>query len=640
MKSKGRGEGKGRGQVKGDIGGKRFETKSKTSFNQWLAGSIIALAVTFAVFIPSVKYEFTNWDDDINIYENRNVTNFNVKGIFTDRVNGNYNPLSNLSMAIDYQLTDGDPWLLHLNNVLLHLACTILVFIILKRMGLSLMVTFLVTLLFGIHPFRVESVAWVTERKDVLFGFFYLLSLLFYIEYILKKKWVFFALSMVAFVLSLLSKIQAVSLPLSILLVDYWFGRKFDFKTIAEKVPYFAGSLITGLAGVFFLKEFGSLETTETFSFAERLFIGSYSFMVYIIKSILPFNLSALHPYPEKISTLFYLSMIPAIAIAFISVFTFRKYKYLAFGLGFFIVNIVFMLQVVGAGQGFLAERFTYIAYLGLFIVYARFIEYLIENFKPFKIALYIFLVVYFVVLLLITNKQRSTWMNNIPLWENVIEKYPTAALAHNNLGHYYRSINKNDKALQCYDLAIQYNPEGYLTYNNRGKIYFDRGEIDKAMIDYNKSVDLNPNFYQSLANRGAAKGAKGQLDEALVDLNKAIELKPDHAIALSNRGYVYYQRGEFNAAISDCEKYLEFKPNDADIINTLGLCYLNLKNHDKALAEFDRAIAINPKQGAFYLNKSFVYLQKTDKSSALQSALKAQELGVQVDQNYLNQLR
>jgi tetratricopeptide (TPR) repeat protein len=445
---------------------------------------------------------------------------------------------------------------------------------------------------------------------------------------------------MLAFVLSLLSKIQAVSLPLSLLLVDYWFNRKFDFKTIAEKVPYFAGSLVTGIAGVYFLKEFGSIETTETFTFVQRLFIGSYSFMVYIVKSVFPFNLSALHPYPEEIGPLFYLSMIPAVAIAAVPVFTFRKHKFVAFGLGFFIANIVFMLQVVGAGQGFLAERFTYIAYLGLFMIYARFAEYLIENFRSSKALITGILAAYLLVLFIITNMQRSTWLNNETLWENVIDKYPTSALAYNNLGHYYRSVNKNDKALKCYDLSIRYNPEGYLTFNNRGKIYFDRGEIDKAMEDYNKSVEIKPDFYQSLANRGAAKGAKGLLDEALIDLTKSIELKPDHANALSNRGYVYFQKGEYAAAIEDCIKYLRIKPNDSDIINTLGLCYLNLKDWNNALAQFDRAIAINPKQGAFYLNKSLIYFQNNDKPKALQFALKAQELGVAVDQNYISQLR
>lgn len=244
------------------------------------------------------------------------------------------------------------------------------------------------------------------SKRTYFSAFFYLLSLLLYIEYHLKKRWLFFALSMVAFVLSLLSKIQAVSLPLSILLVDYWFARKFDFKTIAEKVPYFVGSLITGLAGVFFLKEQGSLETGETFTLVQQLFIGSYSFLVYTIKSVFPLKLAALHPYPANISTLYYLSMIPTVVIAAIPVLAFRKNKFVAFGLGFFIVNIVFLLQVVGAGQGFLAERFTYIAHIGLFVIFAFTIEKLVLRFPGYRNVIYGEAAVYLLVLIFLTIGQ------------------------------------------------------------------------------------------------------------------------------------------------------------------------------------------------------------------------------------------
>jgi Flp pilus assembly protein TadD len=619
---------------------KSKKAAEKTGFNRWLAGAVIALAITFAVFIPTVKYEFTNWDDDINIYENENVTNFDVKGIFTERVIGNYNPLSNLSMAIDYRLADGKPWLLHLNNVLLHLATTLLVFIILKRMGLSLTITFLVTLLFGIHPLRVESVVWVTERKDVLFGFFYLLSLLLYIEYHLQKRWLFFALSMVAFVFSLLSKIQAVSLPLSILLVDYWFDRKFDFKTIAEKIPYFIGSLITGLAGVFFLKEQGSLETGETFPLVQRLFIGSYSFMVYIIKSGFPLKLSALHPYPANISTLYYLSMIPAIAIAAIPVLAFRKNKFITFGLGFFIVNIVFLLQVVGAGQGFLAERFTYIAYIGLFVVFAFAIEKLVLKFSGYRNVIYGGTAVYMIVLIFLTIGQRNSWRDNITLWNNVIDKYPKADMAYNNLGHHYRQTNNYDLALENYNIAIQYNPKNAMAYNNRGKIYFDRGKNDLALADYNNSLKYKPDNVETLANRGAAYGVAKQFDEALVDLNRALELNPNDKNTLSNRGFVYYQTANYQKTIDDYTRYLQLKPNDTDIMNTVGLCYLNLGNTEKAIEEFHKAISINPKQGAYYMNRSLAFIRNRDKTNALNDALKAQQLGFQVNPAYIEQLK
>lgn len=619
---------------------KNKKAPAKTGFNQWLIGAVFVLVVTFAVFIPVVKYEFTNWDDDINIYENVNVVNFDVKGIFSERVIGNYNPLSNLSMAIDYRLADGDPWLLHLNNVLLHLGATLLVFIIFRRLGFSFLVTMIVALLFGIHPLRVESVAWVTERKDVLFGFFYLLSLLLYIDYVLKKRWLFFALSLLFFVLSLLSKIQAVSLPLTILLVDYWLGRKFDLKTISEKIPFFAGSLITGLAGLFFLKEQGSLETTGTFSLVQRLFIGSYSFMVYIVKAVFPLKLSALHPYPAKIDTIYYISMIPAIVIAAIPVLSFRRNKIMAFGLGLFIVNIVFLLQVVGAGQGFLAERFTYIAYIGLFLIFGWSIEKLISRYPSSKNFVYSGTAVYLILLVALTIGQRNSWRDNVTLWNNVIDKYPNSDMAYNNLGHHYRQTNDYEKALENYNLALKYNPENAMAYNNRGKIYFDRGKNDLALADYNNSLKLEPDNIETLANRGAAYGVQQNYENALADLNRALEIDGNYLNALSNRGYVFYQTGDFAKTIEDYNRYLQLKPGDTDIMNTIGLCYLNLGNTEKAIDEFGKAISINPKQGAFYMNRSLAYTRKADKINALNDALKAQQLGFKVNPAYIEQLK
>jgi protein O-mannosyl-transferase len=604
--------------------------------DKWIIGGLFILLVTFIVFYPSVKYDFVNWDDDVNITENLNVTNFDINGMFTQSVIGGYNPLSVLSLAIDYKLAKGEPWLFHFNNLLLHLLCSLLVFILLKKLGVSFLVSFLVAFLFGIHPMRVESVAWITERKDVLFAFFYLLSIVLYVEFLKKKKWIFYLISVAIFILSLLSKIQAVSLPLSLLLIDYWLNRKFNLKLILEKLPFFVLSLITGLAGIYFLRQQGSLETGETFPFHQRLFIGSYSFMVYILKSIYPYKLSALHPYTKNLDVTYYLSMIPAILIAMIPVFSFRKNKFITFGILFFIVNIAFLLQVLGAGQGFLAERFTYIPYIGLFLIYAKLVESALHDFPQFKTAIYSIVGIYIFALIVITVNQRNTWKDSITLWNNVIEKHPNSSLAYNNLGHYYRQMNDYENALKNYNRAIEFDPKNSLTFNNRGKIYFDQGKVDLAMADYNSCLSIKPDFAEALANRGAGFGMKKEYDKALTDLNRALELDPTNSGALSNRGFVYYQMGEFEKNIADYTKFLQIVPNDADIINTIGLSYSNLKNFDRAIIEFNKSIKINPKQGAFFMNRSFAYNGKGEKVNALNDALAAQKLGFKVNENYL----
>lgn len=619
---------------------KKIKKNQEDHSKKWLWGGLFLVAFTFLLFSPSLKYDFVNWDDDVNIYENENVVRFDLKGIFTDHVIGNYNPLTTLTFVLEYKLVGEKPFLYHLNNLLLHVLCTLLVFLLMRKMGLSFLVSFLVATLFGIHPMRVESVVWITERKDVLFGAFFLLSLLFYTDYLEKKKSVYFVLSLVVFILSLLSKIQAVALAPTLLLFDYWYSRKIDRKLILEKIPYFLLALATGIAGIWFLRQQGSLDTGSSFTLVQRLFIGSYSFVVYIIKSLVPWEMSALYPYPQKISAVFYLSMVPALAVIATPVFKFKSNKTLTFGILFFLFNIAFLLQVVGAGQGFLADRFTYIPYIGLFLILANTVERASEKMVKQRSFIYTLLAVYLLLLTGITFNRMKAWQNSETLWTDVIDKYPNTALPYNNLGHYLRRRNQPERALEYYNKAIQLEPGKAQPYNNRGKIYFDRGEMDKALADYNKCIELEPGHVNALANRGAAFGMLQDWENALNDLNKALELEPFHSNALSNRAFVWFQMQEYEKSIEDFSKYLTVEPNDADVINTIGLCYFRLGNNEKALEEFNRSIRLDASKGAYFLNRSLVLNAMGDKANALKDAEQAIQLGFNVNNTYLNHLK
>jgi protein O-mannosyl-transferase len=619
---------------------KKIKNKQVSYSKKWLWGGLFLAAFTFLLFSPSLKYDFVNWDDDVNIYDNENVVRFDVNGIFTDHVIGNYNPLTTLTFALEYKSVGEKPFLYHLNNLLLQVLCTLLVFMLMRKMKLSFLGSFLVALLFGIHPMHVESVVWVTERKDVLFGAFFLLSLIFYTDYLEKKKNLFFILSLGVFVFALLSKIQAVALAPTLLLIDYWYNRKIDRKLILEKIPFFLLALVTGLAGIWFLRQQGSLDTGTSFPLVQRLFIGSYSFVVYLIKSLVPWEMSALYPYPHKISAVFYLSIIPALAIIAIPVFKFKTNKTFTFGILFFLFNIAFLLQVVGAGQGFLADRFTFIPYIGLFLILAKKVESAAEKLPKQRSFIYTVLVVYLLLLTGLTFNRMKVWQNSETLWTDVIEKYPNTPLPYNNLGHYLRRQNQPERALENYNKAISLEPGKAQPYNNRGKIYFDRGEIDKALADYNKCIELEPNHVNALANRGAAFGMKQEWEAALKDLNKALELEPFHSNALSNRAFVWFQMQEYEKSIEDFSKYLTVEPNDADVINTIGLCWFRLKNYNKALEEFNHSIRLDASKGAYFLNRSLVLNATGDKANALKDAERAMQLGFQVNNDYLNHLK
>lgn len=617
-------------------------TKS-SSFMQrykWLTGGIFILLAAFILFSPSLSYEFVNWDDELNIHENIHVRNFDIEGIFTSHVIGNYNPLSNLTFAVEYRLVGENPWWYHFNNLMLHLLCTLLVLILLKKMEIPIWVSFVTALLFAIHPMRVESVVWITERKDVLFSAFYLLSLIFYIQYIRQKKAWYYVLALLVFILSLLSKIQAVALPLSLLLVDYWFSRKLSKKLVLEKIPFFVLSLVTGLVGIYFLRQQGSLDTTNLFQLHQRLFIGSYSFIVYLLKSVYPWQMSAIYPYPAKLTALFYLSMVPALAVAALPVIFFRKNRYLTFGLLFFIFNIAFMLQVVGAGQGFIADRFTYLPYLGLFLLFARGIEYLATRYPRIRMVVVSLTAVGMIALFATASRQVKVWENSKTLWTDVLSKQPKLALAYNNLGLYYRQAGNPDEAIKNYNLAIRYDPSKGYFYNNRGKVYFERGEFEQALEDCNKCLEITPDHVNALSNRGAIYGMKKNYEQALADLTRALELDPQNSSALSNRGVIYFETKEYEKTIGDYLRFLQIEPGNADIINTVGLCYLKLKIYDKALDYFNRSIELKPGEKAFFVNRSYTFYAMKDTTNALQDALQAEKLGYPIHPSYLKILQ
>ncbi len=607
---------------------------------EWFLLALILL-VTFLVFSPAIKYDFVNWDDGVNVYENPNVSELNaatLKNMFTTTVIGGYTPLTTLSFAIENALFGMKPGVFHFNNILLHLLNVLLVFILFKKLGVNLFITFTVTLLFAIHPMRVESVAWITERKDVLYSFFFLLSLICYILFRQRKKSLFYVLSMLAFVLSLLSKIQAVALPLLLVLIDFYHERKFSVKPLLNKLPFFLLSLATGIAGMYLLGKQGTLEANTVLPFFQRIFIGTGSLCVYLVKSIIPYSLSAIYPNPDSLSILHYGSALMVILLV-ILIYKSGKYRdMLAFGFLFFLSNVLFVLQIVGAGQAYLADRFTYLAYIGIFFLIGWALNFLISGkWRPLVIGLGL---IYAAVLGFTTVKQVRVWENTQTLFSDVVKKYPKAEMAHINLGCYYRDHHQNEKAIASYTRAIEIKPMGYMGYSNRGEVLFDLGQLDGALEDMNKALILKPDYGKALSNRGALYGSQKKYDLALADLDAAISLDSGNVQALTNRLLVYFNMRDYENACSDASSILNVNPGNADVLNQRGLCQDELNRNQEALADFNQAIAINPNKGFYYQNRSYILAELGNLDAALKDILKASDLGIKVNPAYMQMLQ
>lgn len=587
----------------------------------------IILLVSFLVFSQGIQFGFVNWDDDRNIYENPNILNItnwetffgNLKAIFSTHVIGNYNPLAILSFALEKVVFGFDHlgfW--HLDNIILHLIVVMFVFRIGLALELNLIPAAFLALLFGIHPMRVESVIWLTERKDVLFGAFYFCALYYYIKSVkLKFQKRYRIIILVSFILALLSKIQAVSLPLSMLVIDYYFGRKLTLKLITEKWLYFLLAFITGVVGIYFLRIQGSLESNTSFPFFERIFIGAYSYVLYIIKSIVPYKMVPMYPYPPFIGWQFYVSMIPALGVLGLMYYAFkRSWKTIVFGLVFFTFNIMFLLQILSAGQGFIADRFTYIAYFGLFFIYAWILQTLLQNKTKYRAAFTSMAGIILVAYMMINYQQTKIWENGDTLWTHVLKYYTKATLPWGNRANYYRDQGRLKEALHDYSQTIALGPNKPEPFNSRGKLYFNSNNPDTlrlALQDYTKAIQLDPNNSEYRVNRGSTHARLNMLDQALQDLNDAEKLDPNNKQVFFNRSILYHNTRQFEKEEADVAKYLQLNPYHADMWVNLGTVRRLNKKYDLSIEALNRAIQLNAGKLPYYYERCVTYFEMGD---------------------------
>lgn len=570
-----------------------------------MIGVLAVLAITFACFYNTLDHKFVNWDDDKNFYENELVTtissnNFwsNTKEIFSSTVIGNYNPLTIWTFAIEKQMYGLDAtgkW--HLTNVLLHLICVFFIFRICLLLGLSWRGAVFVALLFGIHPMRVESVAWVTERKDVLFGSFYLAGFYQYIKGKLRGK-INHKLIILLFILSLFSKIQAVILPLSMIAVDYYLSGKITKKDIISKWPYFLLSLLFGVVGILFLKDQGSLDNAATYPQWQRFFVGSFSYLIYLAKSIFPWKMLPMYPYAPSMPGYFYPTILAGPAVLYGLYYTYKNdLRVWFFGLAFFTVNIMFLLQVLGAGQGFLADRFTYIAYFGLFFIAGYFLDKYTHESNRAKLPIIAVSALAILAYAYMTTQQNKVWTNSETLWSHVIKYESNSTLPYGNRANYLREQNRVDEALEDYAKVVSLDPNAEQAYNSRARLYFDNAktttDLQNALENYNQAIRLAPNNGEFYVNRGATYARLGDITNAIKDMTNGINIKPDHAVGYLNRSVMYNQQGNYPKALEDIESYLKLSPYNADMWYEKGRLLRTLNQLTAAIPAYDQAIKI-----------------------------------------------
>jgi Tfp pilus assembly protein PilF len=583
---------------------KQFQKKTPFLENpRFLALLIIIL--TCLAFYPSLKNDFIfTWDDNAYVTANPIIQSLDlqsIKHMFTKQINGTYVPLPLLTYSIEYSLFGLHSLPYHVTNLILHLLCTLLIFQLFRLLKINLLYAALGAVLFGIHPMRVESVAWIAERKDVLYSLFYLAALVTHVKFILAgdqgKK--YYQLTILFFILSLLSKIEAVTLPLSLLLIDYFMERPLRFKLILEKTPYFLLSLLFGCLGLFILNRVGLLSVNRELSFTTRLFYGLFSLNVYIAKFLVPYIQSAVYPYPvapgNALPLFYYLNPLLTAGIIFLVYRTVHLTRAVVFGSLLFFVNVIFMLQILAAGNAFLSDRYTYVAYTGLIFIVVWSVEMLVTKKKKIKPLVITGISVYLVIFIVMTYNRCEIWKNGETLWTDVIEKYPDQNVAaYSNRGIFYSNLGQWDNAIADLTKSIDINPKYPASYANRGIVYGSLGQQEKAIADFSKAITIDPHYKLALNNRGVAYGNTGQYDKAKSDFLRAIKLDAKYASAYSNLSFIYCEQNKLDSAIQICLAGLKMNPESALLHAGVGRCYLDKGDVDNAVVQYKKCLETN----------------------------------------------
>ncbi len=578
----------------------------RKNYKYYLAGSIAL--ITFLVYLTALRNDFVNWDDDLYVYENPHIRSLNpafFKWAFLNFHASYWSPLTWISHALDYAVWGLNPLGHHLTNNILHAANTFIVVLLVIRLleawtartvsheapsfltGRSILTAAGVTgLLFGLHPLHVESAAWIAERKDLLCALFFLLSIIAYTTYVGGRQPKgngneeagrnffisrHYLTALGSFILALLSKPMAVSLPVVLLILDWYpFNRLRSSRAfrlaLIEKLPFFALGLISSMLTVLAANKGGAMELMETVSLSTRVLVGFRSLAAYLGKMIWPLNLVPYYPYPKD-AALFSLEYSSAIVLvigmtAACMIMAKRRKLWLAVW-GYYVVTLVPVLGIVQVGGQAMADRFTYLPSLGLFLIMGLAVaraSVAISALGKWRLTVKLFssilALIVFASLLSLTFRQIDKWQNSVVLWSYVIGKEPDRVpVAYNNRGLAFKKSGRFDEAIADFEKTIALDPSRNKAYNNLGVLYLNAGLFDKSIECFNKSIAINPKDVESYNNRGAFYAYTGQYEKALEDFSKTIELKKDDAAAYYNRGILYRRAGYKELAVSDFQR-------------------------------------------------------------------------------------
>ncbi len=606
---------------------------ARSRFPVWLMAALLVL-VTIALYWPAMRYDFVNYDDDLYVTSNVHVQNGltleSIKWAFFNPVAANWHPLTMLSHMLDCQMFGLKPWGHHLTSVLLHAVNTVLVFLLLRSMTGAIWRSLLAAAAFGLHPLHVESVAWITERKNLLSGFFGLLALIYYARYARKRSTVEnretkarevpaldprppgaakrsedgsaldYVLALFFFSLGLMSKPMLVTWPFVMLLLDYWPLERFKpgcaWRLVTEKIPFFA--LAVGASVVTYMVQ----QHEGAFWVGDNLLLGArsenalISYCRYLGKIFWPTDLAVFYPYPgywplEQV-------LLASVLIVGISALLFvkrRRYPFLLMGWLWFCGTLVPVIGLVQVGGQAMADRYTYIPSLGVLIFAIWGVFELTRRWRYQVIVLSVAGSAAIILCIGLTRQQLGYWKDSEALFRHALEVTENNYLAHNNLGTGLFKKDQIAEAISQFQEVIRLKPDFPYAHNNLGLALDEKGQIDEAINQYQEAIRLKPDYAEAHNNLGTALGRKGQINEAISQFQEVIRLKPDFAEAHSNLGNALLMKGQIDEATSQHREAIRLKPDYAEAHYNLGNDLYKKGQIDEAINQYQEAIRLKP---------------------------------------------
>ena len=553
---------------------------------------LILITAVLLVYWQVGDHEFINYDDNAYITDNAQVQKgLTSKGIiwaFTTSHTGNWHPLTWISHMLDCELYGLNPEGHHLTNVLFHMANAILLFVVLRWMTGAIWRSGLVAALFALHPLHVESVAWVAERKDVLSTFFWMLTMVAYVHYVNRPGGKRYLLVLITFALGLMAKPMLVTLPFVLLLLDYWPLNRFKpravtgsvedqplgfrssgddkspiLKAVMEKTPLFLMSLFSCVVTVMAQQEAGAISTLEIVPFKLRIANGLVSVVAYMGKMIWPQDLAVFYPHPVSdlqiwkpvVAGLFLL------ILSTVALWVAQRCRYVLVGWLWYLGTLVPVLGLVQVGEQAMADRYTYVPLIGLFIVVVWGFADLVKGWRSRRWVVSVSAAVMVLALMAGSWLQVAHWKNSIKLFKHALDVTTNNYVAHYTLGN---------------ALALQ-------------------GNLTGSVSHYNKALQIHPNFAEAHNNLGNALALQGNLTGAISHYNKALQINPDHAEAHRNLAVGLDRQGRHQEAIQHYAEVLRISPHDAQSHNNLGVALAEQGRLKEAVAHFTEALRIDP---------------------------------------------